>query len=47
MKEEERGSNDDGAQVGPEPNAGIRQHTKGMQANQTDAHRVKKQRKAD
>jgi hypothetical protein len=31
---------------GREPNPGIRQHTKGMQGKETEAHRAKKQRMA-
>ena len=31
---------------GREPSPGIREHTKGMQPRQTEAHRAKKQRTA-
>ena len=42
-----RASDADSDEGGPEPNKGIRQHTKGMQGNETDAHKAKKKRKAD
>ena len=47
VKREDRGNDDGSDEGGPEPNKGIQQHTKAMQGNQTDAHRAKKQRKAD
>ena len=47
VKRKDRGNDDDSDKGGPEPNKGIQQHTKAMKGNQTDAHRAKKQRKAD
>ena len=46
VKREDRGNDDDSDEGGREPNPGIRQHTKGMQGKETEAHKRKKQRQA-